>query len=83
MGRAFRVRFSRVRAGFGFGPKVDNISALIRALDVLFVLGLQKQSKYLRNIAKFYRPNLTFCFFFGYNLGYKLVFGFGPGSGLN
>ena len=36
VGPAFRVRF---------GPKVDKISGLIRAWDVLFVLGAQKYNQ--------------------------------------
>ena len=44
-GRACRVQ---VRAAFG--PKVDKILGLIRALDMLFVLGAQKYNQ--NNLAK-------------------------------
>ena len=44
LGRSFWV-------GFGFRPKVDKISSLIRARDVLFVLGAQKYNQ----------NNLTTC----------------------
>ena len=37
-GQSFRV-------GFGFGPEVDKILGLIRASDVLFVLGAQKYNQ--------------------------------------
>ena len=67
---------------FRVGPKVDKILGLIRAWDVLFVLGAQKYNQ--NNLAitlTFFRPNLTFGFF-GYDLDFKLVFRFGPGSDL-
>ena len=65
-GRDFRV---------GFGPKVDKISGLIRAWDVLFVKGAQKYNQ--NNLATL--PNEHFIrAFFWHDLGLKLVFGFGP-----
>ena len=33
------------RVGFGFGPKVNKISGLFRARDVLFVLNAQKYNQ--------------------------------------
>ena len=50
--------------------------------------GLFKGAQKFVNIAKFFRVNLTFgfVFFILYDLGFKLVFGFGlifSGSGLN
>ena len=55
-GRAFLV---------GFGPKVDEISGLIRARDVLFVSGAQKYNQSnLATLLNFFRPNLTFVVVF-------------------
>ena len=75
LGRAFRV---------GLGPKVDKNLGLNSGLRRAFVLGAQKynQNNLIDSIAKFFKPNLTFVFF-GHDLGFKLVFGFGPGLGLN
>ena len=74
-GRAFRVRF---------GPKVAKIMCVIRGWNVLFVLRAQKYNKKNSAITlSFFKPNLTFGFF-GYDLGFKIVFGFGlifSGSG--
>ena len=70
----------RVRAVFE--PKLLKILDLIRAGDVLFVLDAQKYNQ--NNLAItliFFRPKLTIAFF-GYGLGFKLVFGFRPGSDL-
>ena len=55
-GRAFRV---------GFGPKVDKNSRLIRAWDVLFVLGAQKYNQ--NNLATLlnFQTQLNFLFFLG------------------
>ena len=53
----------------------------------MLIMGYLKMHKKFVNIAKFFRVNLTFGFcFFLYDLGFKLVFGFGlifSGSGLN
>ena len=67
--RAFRVEF-------GFGPKVDKISGLIRARDELFVLDAQKYNQ--NNLATLLNfSDLTkLLAFFGHNLGFKLIFGF-------
>ena len=73
-GRAFQV---------GLWPKFDKISGLIGAWNVLFVLDAQKYNQnYLAITLTFFKRNLTFIFF-GHDLGFKLVVGFGPGSGLN
>ena len=53
-GRAFRV---------GFWPKVDKISGLIGAWNVLFVLDAQKYNQnYLAITLTFFRRNLTLIF---------------------
>ena len=68
--------------GSGSGLKLTKISGLFRAWDVLFVLGAQKYNQInLATLMNF--PDLTkLAGFFGHDLGFKLVFGFRPGSGL-
>ena len=65
--------------GLGSGLKLTKISSLMRAWDVLFVLGVQKynQNK-LGNIAKIFQTYLNFRVFSRHDLGFKLVFRFGP-----
>ena len=79
---AGRFGSSSERFGPGLGLKLTKISVLIWAWDVFFVLGAQKcnQNKFatLLNFS-----DLTWLsVFFGHDLGFRLVFGFGPGSSL-
>ena len=76
-GRAFRVGF-----GPGLGLKLTKISGLIRAWDVLFVLGVQKNNQNNLAISLNFLDLTQFSVFFRHDLGFKLIFGFGPGSGL-
>ena len=78
-GRAFRV-------GFGFGPgsglKLTKILGLIWAWDLIRVFGSQKFNQ--NNLATLlsFSDLIQLSGFFGLDLGFKLLFGFGPGSGL-
>ena len=76
-GRAFRVGF-----GPGSGLKLTKISGLNWTWDVLFVSRAQKYNQ--NNLATLLNfLDLTYLsFFFGHDLGLKLVFGFGLGLGL-
>ena len=69
----------------GFGPKVDKNFGFNSGLRRSFCLRCTKiKSKKLCNIAKFFRPNLTFGFFrarFGLQISFRVrayIFGFGP-----
>ena len=77
--RAFRV-------GFRFGPgsslKLTKISGLILAWAVLFVLDVQKNNQTNLAILLNFLDLIQLSGFFGHDLGFKLIFGFGPGSGL-
>ena len=70
--RAFRVGF-----GPGSGLKLTKISGLIRAWDVHFVLGVQKNNQNNLAILLNFLDLTQISFFFGHNLGFKLIFGFG------
>ena len=63
----------------GFGAKVDKISGLIRAWEVLFVLGAQKYNQNNLEITlTFFRPNLwTSVTGLRWNSHFQSVFGFG------
>ena len=73
-GRAFQVGF-----GPGLGLKLTKISGLIRAWDVLFVLGVQKNNQNILAILLNFLDLTRLSGFFGHDLGFKLIFGFGPG----
>ena len=78
-GRAFRVGF-----GPGMGLKLTKISGLIRAWDVLFVLGVQRNNQNKLATLLNFLDLTQVSFFFRHDLGFKLIFGFGlrvSGSG--
>ena len=78
-GRAFRVGF-----GPGSGLKLTKMSGLIRAWDELFVLGVQKNNQNYLAILLNFKDLTLLADFFGHDLGFKLIFGFGlivSGSG--
>ena len=60
---------------------------------MLFVLGAQKYNQTIWQHCEIFHTKLNFCFFFGHDLGFKLIFGSGRvrayifglelGSGLN
>ena len=72
-GRAFRYRS---------GPKVDKNFGLNSAGDVLFVLGVQKDDQNNLAILLKFLDLTQLSGFLGHDLGFKLIFGFGPVSGL-
>ena len=69
--------------GSGSGLKLTKISGLIRAQDVLFVLSAQKYNQNNLAIMLNFSDLTWLSGFFGHDLGFKSVFGFGLGSGLN
>ena len=58
------------------------MSGLIRARDVSFVLHVQKNNKNKLAILLNFSDLTSLSDFFGHDLGFKLIFGFEPGSGL-
>ena len=74
----------RVRVWAGFGPKVDKNFGLNSGLRriVLFVLRVQKNDQNNLAILLNFLYLTQLSGFFGHDLDFKLVFGFGPGSGL-
>ena len=83
VGSGFWPGSGRVQAGFGPGSglKLTKTSGLIRAWDILFVLGAQKHNQNnLATLLNFYGPNLSFGFFwawFGLQISFRVQAMFG------
>ena len=79
MAKASSIRWQSCKSGRAFRVGFGLGSGLRR----LFVLGVQKNNQNNLAISLNFLDLTQLSGFFGHDLGFKLIFGFGPGSGLN